>query len=311
MRRQRRKLNRFRLIITFIIVLTSVALPPVIFNSFYKKDNVEQVDTKKEGVETKAKLPKVSSKNVLLLEVDGGEVFSEKPDEKIYPASMTKVMTALVAIENQEDLSETFTIPYDMYNDLYEDGASLAGFSFDEELSYLDLLYGLMLPSGADAAKALSIGIFGDVDGMVRAMNEKAKQLGMNNTNFMNADGLHHFEHYTTPREMAILMNYSLGNNQLTEIMTTAEHTTAPSNKHEDGVHLESTLFYHLPTTEINGGKILGGKTGYTDEAGQCLASFAEKNGKKYILITAGASDKGQNLQSHILDAVEIYNGNF
>ena len=126
--------------------------------------------------------------------------------EQAYPASITKVMTAILAIENLPDLEEQLTIPEEMFAELTEQGASVAGFDPYEQVSVRSLLYGVLLPSGADACITLADHIAGSEDGFVQMMNDKASELGMEHTHFVNCTGLHDPQHYTTCEDIAALI---------------------------------------------------------------------------------------------------------
>lgn len=137
-------------------------------------------------------------------------------------------------------------------------------------------------------------------------MNDKAEELGMDGTHFVNTTGLHHVDHYATVWDMFVLLQYALKNDTFYEIFTATRHTSQPTNLHEDGVTYQSTLFSSMDNADFGKVIMLGGKTGYIDEVGQCLASLAEIDGEKYILVTSGAHvHKKQNL--HIDDAMRIY----
>ena len=138
-------------------------------------------------------------------------------------------------------------------------------------------------------------------------MNEKARKIGMEHTHFCDSTGLHNPEHYSTVRDLAVMMKYAVRNDTVREILETSRHSTGVTNVHPDGITYYSTMFKNLEDPAITGGKILGGKTGFTNEAGLCLASFAEIEGREYILVTAGApGTTGEPL--HVLDAVTVYN---
>ena len=141
----------------------------------------------------------VDSDYVYMVNRNSNEVMYEKNAyEKMYPASMTKMMSAIVAIENMDDLNREVTISYDMLSGLYEANASMAGFNVNETVTIKDLLYGLMLPSGAECAYALGYTLFGSIDNYVSMMNEKAKMLKMKDTHFVNPNGFHNDDHYST-----------------------------------------------------------------------------------------------------------------
>ena len=250
----------------------------------------------------------VNSSNIVLMDVKSGIVIGDlNGKEQIYPASMTKIMTVIVAIENLDDLDEEITLTQEMFAGLYEQDATQAGFQPGETVRAIDLLYGAMLPSGAECCIALADTVGGSRDGFVEMMNKKAQKLGMNGTHFCDTTGLHDPDHYSTVRDIAVLLRYALRNDTFREIIESPRHSTGVTNIHPSGITYYSTMFKNLSDTSVTGGKILGGKTGYTSEAGLCLASFAEIYDREYILVTAGAAgNTGSPL--HVQDAVTIYN---
>ena len=250
----------------------------------------------------------INSPNAILMQARGGKILGEiNGDEQIYPASMTKIMTVIVAIENLDDLDQEITLTQEMFQGLYEQDATQAGFQPGETVRAIDLLYGAMLPSGAECCIALADTVGGSRDGFVELMNKKAQRIGMNGTHFCDTTGLHDPDHYSTVRDIAVLLRYALRNDTFREIIESPRHSTGVTNIHPSGITYYSTMFKNLSDPSVTGGKILGGKTGYTSEAGLCLASFAEIYDREYILVTAGASgNTGSPL--HVEDAVTIYN---
>jgi len=250
----------------------------------------------------------IKSTHAVLMDLRTGRVIGKKnSDQKTYPASLTKMMTAILAIENLSDLNEKVTVPENIYKELKSEDASMAGFLPGEKVGVIDLLYGTMLPSGADAAESLAIRVSGSEDKFADLMNQKAKELGMNDTHFTNAVGLHNDKHYTTANDLAKLLRYALKNDTFRKIFTAREYTTSKTDKHPKGITFSSTMFAGMSTSDFQGGKIIGGKTGYTENAGLCLASLAEKNGKDYILITTGAPGSHETEQFNITDALYVY----
>lgn len=244
----------------------------------------------------------------VLMDRGSGEILAERGSkERIYPASMTKIMTVILAIENTEDLNESVVVPRDIFAELYEENASLAGFLPGETVRKKDLLYGAMLPSGAECCIALADLIDGSEDRFADRMNEKAEKLGLEQTHFQNSTGLHDPEHYSSVGDIAALLEYALKNETFYEIFTSSRYSMPPSDLHPDGVTFYSTLSESLESAEVTGGRILGGKTGYTDEAGLCLASLAKVGGREYILVTAKADGTHWTEPYHILDAVDVY----
>ena len=242
----------------------------------------------------------LNSQHALLVrESDLAEMMNLGGDERIYPASMTKIMTALLTIENLPDLNETITVPEDIFEELTAQDASVAGFNPYEQPTVRDLLYGVLLPSGADACETLARAVGGSEEGFVAMMNQKAEERGLTNTHFENCTGLHNDNHYSTCRDIAVLMSECLKSDTFREIVTREVYTTEATASHPEGITLYDTMLhrftsYEMSTTLENGAVIEGGKTGFTDEAGQCLVSFAEYGGEEYILVTAEAmTDSG------------------
>ncbi|HWP96152.1 MAG TPA: D-alanyl-D-alanine carboxypeptidase [Syntrophomonadaceae bacterium] len=252
---------------------------------------------------------KLNSPNAILIRLKDHAILMQKNSEKkIYPASLTKMMTAIVAIENLPDLKKKITLTNSTFQGLNKTDASMAGFQPGEQVRAIDLLYGVMLPSGAECCIGLADHIAGSEQGFVKMMNQKAADLGMKNTHFANATGLHNESHYTTVKDLSILLSYALQNGTFREIFTSSRHSTQPTNKHPSGITFNNTMFEELDNQNITGGEILGGKTGYTDEAGLCLASLAKAGKQEYILISAGAKGDHHSEQYNITDALAVYN---
>lgn len=247
----------------------------------------------------------IQSRYALLVNRETGRVlYQRKANQKMYPASLTKIMTVLVAIEQLEE--EEMTVISDFTN-LYESGAALAGFFPGETVRAIDLLYGTMLSSGAEAAESLAQNISGSVDNFVALMNQKARELGMNQTHFENVTGLHDKGHYTTAKDLAILLNDALSNEQFKQIFTAIQYEMPSTTNHPSGLFMASRMFAKLNDVTFRGGQFLGGKTGYTEEAGLCLASLASDGESEYILVTAGAPGGPRTEQTNISDAINLY----
>lgn len=246
----------------------------------------------------------VKSPYVALLDVEKNKIIAGRnSDTKIYPASMTKVMSLIVAVEHIQDLNQTFQMTAELVDPLVYAGASRAGFEAGDTVTAKDMLYGLILPSGADAAVGLATMVAGSESAFADMMNEKCEELGLKNTHFMNASGLHDENQYTTPVEMAMILKYAMENEICAEVLSTYQYTTAALASNPEGILLTSTMFSRMYGTEVEGVVIQAGKTGYTDEARNCLVSYAEKNGHHYVALTAGA----ENRWYVIYDDFEIY----
>lgn len=258
--------------------------------------------------ETKDDLGYLHSPYMILVDLESGEVLSERnARDRIYPASLTKIMTAILAIENTENMDEVITLSPDIFQNLYEENASVAGFEPDETVRLQDLLYGILLPSGAECCLAFADKVAGSEEAFVELMNRKAESLGMENTHFCNVTGLQNPDHYSTAKDISVLLQYALKNESFKEAFTCRSYTTTSSRQHPDGITFYSTMFEKMDDAEVTGGEILGGKTGYTTQAGLCLASLARLGGKEYILVTAKAEGDQQTEPFHILDAKNAY----
>lgn len=216
-----------------------------------------------------------------------------------------------------KEIRLTLVLPYmqqklNEYKEYYETSfddilipAELAEIHYKRAIK--DLLYGILLPSGAECCMAFADRIAGSEEAFVDMMNEKATEIGMSNTHFCNATGLHNPDHYSTVKDISILLKYALQYEDFRQAFSSSRYSTRPTNQHPDGFTFRSTMFKYMDSTEVVGGEIIGGKTGYTEEAGLCLASLAEVDGKEYILVTAKANGTHQTEQFHILDAINVY----
>ncbi len=317
-RKAKRKKSKTRILLSFLLMVVIAVfackyiITPVAQHLFekYVDDRTTPVPPLK--IEPDPSVPispdKLNSPNAILIRLKDHTILMQKNSgEKVYPASLTKMMTAIVAIENLPDLEKEITLTNSVFHGLSEADASMAGFQPGERVRAIDLLYGALLPSGAESCIGLADYIAGSEKEFVGMMNQKAADLGMHNTHFENSTGLQNENHYTTVKDLAILLNYALQNNTFREIFTSSRHSIPPTNKHPGGITLYSTMFEELNHQNIIGGEILGGKTGYTDEAGLCLASLAQVGKQEYILVSAGAKGDHHSEQYNITDALTVY----
>ena len=252
-----------------------------------------------------------NSKSVFVYNLTNNKkVTGYNEDEKLPMASLTKIMTCLVSIENIDDLSATAPIDTESYQRLVKENASMAGFFGGETTTYRDLLYGAMLPSGGEASDSLAINISDSTLDFVGLMNDKAKELNLSNTHFQNVDGMDEIGHYSSAKDIAMLLKYALDNENFRAVFTKKEYTSTQTADHPEGLYMQSTIFKHLDAYKQDGFEIIGGKSGTTDKAGLCWATLATKNGKEYIIVTMGApyediNDPGDGQIKDTLDILE------
>lgn len=194
----------------------------------------------------------IYSKYAVLLDVKNNQILADRNcEQKMYPASMTKLMSLLVAVENIKDFNDTYTITYELIAPLIEQEAARAGFESGETVSITDLLYGMALPSGADATMAIVDYVSGNEETFVALMNQKAKALGMNHTHFTNAVGLHDENHYSTALDIAILMKAAMENPTCRQILGSVEYRTTSTQQHPNGMILLSTMYKRMYGNEV------------------------------------------------------------
>ena len=241
--------------------------------------------------ETKTLDLELYSENALLIDLESNTILAQKnADARIYPASMTKVMTVLVAAEQITDWDATFTMTQSIIDPLFLADASMAGFVHGEEVSMMDLLYGAVLPSGAEATEALAIVCAGSEEAFAELMNEKTQALGLQDTHFVDASGLHDENHYTTLSDMAIIMQAALDNPRCREVLTSVHHTSAATGQNPEGVAMTNKFLYRIRPQQTGTVDIQAAKTGYTAQAMNCCVSYGiMENGRAAICVTAHA----------------------
>lgn len=240
---------------------------------------------------------------------DNSVIASKAADERMYPASMTKIMTVIVACENITDMWDTFTITTDIRYPLDSTGASMAYFAINQPIYLIDLIYGAWLPSGADATTALAVKIAGSEAAFVDMMNAKAAEIGCSNTHFTNTTGLHDQNHYSTVRDMATIMSYAVNNPLIKTVMRAKSYEThAKLEKQENKLY--ATWNNTLVNMSGSYSFFMGAKTGYEDAAGSCMASLIkDKNGNEYVTITGKATYSGSysGRQNTFIDVKKMY----
>lgn len=241
------------------------------------------------------------SEHVVLIDLEDNSVIAQKGAfDRINPASMTKILTVLVAAESVEDLEDTFTITSEITDYGYVHDCSIAGFEQGETVSIRDLFYGTVLPSGADAAMGLAVYVAGSQEAFVEMMNRKLEELGISDTaHVANCVGIYDENHYCTVADMAIILEAALHNELCREVLSAHIYTTAGTIQHPEGIEL-SNWFLRRIEDKDSGGEVCCGKTGYVVQSGNCAASYARgKNGREYICVTTGAVNVWRCIEDH------------
>lgn len=243
----------------------------------------------------------------ILIDAEDGTILAQKEaHERMNPASMTKVLTLLVAAEHltEADLDVTVPITIDITDYCYVNECSVTGYALDEEVPVRDLLYGTILPSGADSSLALAKYVSGSHEAFVELMNEKVAELGLaGSTHFTNCVGLYDEAHYTTAYDMAVIMKAAADNAFCREILSARTYTTTFTEQHPEGLVISNWFLRRIEDKDTHG-EILCGKTGFVDQSGSCAASLAVGNdGKEYLCVTGNSTSSWKC----IADQVALY----
>lgn len=227
--------------------------------------------------------PTLYSKNYCLYDLTDDKIIYEKNiQERTNIASLTKIMTTITAIEKINNLDDYVTITSEMLSNIKYD-ASLAGLKIGDKLTYKDLLYASILPSGADATQALAYSLSGSINNFVNDMNTLAKKIGMESSNFVNVTGLDIDNHYSTINDLLKMLQYSLKNETFKTIYTTKSYTLS------NGLVVDATVKKYNNLMKLDVSRIIGSKTGYTNKAGLCISSIFESNNHEFIFISTNA----------------------
>ncbi len=242
---------------------------------------------------------KITSEKYILYNLDNNTILEEKDsNDKTQIASLTKIMTTIVAIENIKDFNSKVKIKKEMLDGLTWDIAKI-GFKTGEEYTYNDLLYATILPSAADAVNALAISIGGSYDKYLEMMNQKAKELNLKNTHYSNVIGLTDEDNYSSAYDISVLLKYALNNSKFKEIFTTKEYTLT------SGKTVKATV------TKYDSKYIVGSKTGYTSKAGRCLASISNVKDANLLMVTLNNYTKDATYINETVNTYKYYDENY
>lgn len=244
----------------------------------------------------------VQSTYAILIDLDNNTIAAQKnARDRIVPASMTKILTVLVAAEHITDLEDTFTITREITDYSYRNDCSAAGFDVGETVTVRDLLYGTVLPSGADAAAGLAYYVSGSMEGFVDLMNEKINELGLSDTaHFTNCVGLYDENHYCTVYDMAVMLKAAVENELCREVLSAHIYTTSSTEQHPEGIEMSNWFLRRIEDKETKG-EVVCAKTGYVVQSGNCGASYeVTDSGKHYICVTADAHSNWRCIYDHV-----------
>ena len=289
----RTKSNKKLWICLFLLLILNM-----LFSPFVKADEVTT--------------PDISSPAALLMDLSSGKVLYEKNmNEKRYPASLTKVMTAIVVLENR-DLSDIATVSYDSVMSL-SSGYVTANLQIGEELTVEQLLYVLMVGSSNDAAIVLAEHVSGSIESFAELMNQKAKEIGCTSTNFVNPNGVHDENHYSTAYDLAIIARYAMQNETFRTLVSTTSYKLPITNKYDREDRVFTTTNSLLLVNNNNRSDnyyykyATGIKTGFTTPAGNCLIASADKSGLELITVVLGAGQTSEGLSERYIDTKNLF----
>lgn len=249
----------------------------------------------------------ITAKAGMLVSMDTDEIlYSKNIDQKMYPASLTKIMTVILMLESEKyDPAGKVAMTKEVQRLISGTGSAVSNLQIGEEITQLDLVYTVLMSSFGDCAYLAAIYYGGSVEGFVVQMNEKAAELGLTGTHYSNPVGLHEDENYTTARDVYTLMGYALKNETFKTVCGASRYTIEATNMSGKRT-LSTTNFLLDNTTNYYYQYAKGGKTGYTDEAGRCLVSFASYNGYNYMCVLMNCPPNADK-RYEFIESAELY----
>ena len=321
-RRRRQRMRRIR----SAMLISCVALIGVVFLLFTKKapqpsEPADEVIQPSVSVPAEEGIPEVEpsftffetentaeisssfpSQYAVLVDLESGEILAQRDAQaRINPASMTKILTLLVASEQITDRSGTFTMTFDITDYCYVNECSVVGYEVGEVIPVEELFYGCILSSGADSCLAMAQVAAGSHDAFVALMNKKLEELGISETShFTNCVGLYDEDHYTTVQDMALILKAALENEHCKEVLQTKIYHTASTDQHPVGQDLSNWFVRRIEGEDTGGVWVKSAKTGYVSQSGFCAASCGQdEEGKLYLCVTGKSSSTWQSIYDH------------
>ena len=246
----------------------------------------------------------VISERSVMIDLATGDILMQRGyRDRISPASMTKVLTVLVAAEHlsEEQLDDKFTITPEITSYVWSHDCSAVSWSDNEEVTVRDLLYGTILPSGADAAVGLAEYIAGSQEAFVDMMNDKIEELGLSgSSHFTNCVGLYDDNHYSTVYDIAMMMEAAIDNDLALSALSAHKYTTSSTVEHPDGIEI-SNWFLRRIEDKDTGGEVIAAKTGFVNESRNCAVSYGKDNsGNQYVICTQGSTSSWRCIYDHV-----------
>ncbi|MCI2059042.1 MAG: D-alanyl-D-alanine carboxypeptidase [Oscillibacter sp.] len=254
-----------------------------------------------EAADTLALGQELDSGYAAVVDADTGQILAEKDARTaVCPASMTKILTVLVAAEHVTDLDAVFTVPIEITDFCFSHDCSAVGFSVGERVSVRDLFYGTVLPSGADAAMSLAAYTAGSQETFVEWMNEKAAELGLSSAaHFTNCVGIYDPQHTCTVLDMAVILRAAEQNALCRQVLSAHTYTTSATAEHPQGIPLSNWFLRRIEDKDAGSFTVEGAKTGYVTQSGSCAASYGESGGRALLCVTAKASSAWRCIYDH------------
>lgn len=273
-----------------------------------------EAETKEENDNTNywPKGPDVISESAVLMELSTGTVLYEKnAHERNYPASITKIMTVLLCLENS-NLNETVTFSKNAIFGIERDSSHIS-LDVGEQITMEQTLYAIMLESANEAALGAGEHVAGSISGFADLMNAKAKSLGCTDTHFCNPNGLHNDDHYTSAYDMALITREAMKNPSFRQITKTKRYIIEPTNKNKETRYFSNhhAMIYGRDYPQYETDYVIGGKTGYTSKAGNTLVTVARKNGMELVCVLMRSRGPASGTSNEYTDTLDLFDYGF
>ena len=292
-------------VITFMILAYSLSFTSFAETIDYQAEAEQRKELPIQSNETSGwpEGPQIGAEAAIVMDASTGTIlYAKNIHEELYPASTTKIMTCLLAVENAS-LSDKITFSNEAVFSVPRDGSSI-GMDVGESITLEQALFGIMVGSANEVANAVAEHVSGSIDAFVNLMNQRASELGCTNTHFNNTNGLQDDDHYTSAYDLALIARAFFNNELLCKVGNTPRYHFTETSTQPDDFYLNNK--HKLITGEVKFDGIIGGKTGYTDQARETLVTCAERDGVKLICVILKEESPSQ-----FTDTVTLFNYGF